>query len=60
MCIAMFSYQSLHDFFSDELVSESHRHWDTNLGPFVINLPECQKVLDQLRILLSEIFSDLD
>ena len=38
------SYQSLHDFFSDELVSEAHQHWDTDLGPFVINLLECRKV----------------
>ena len=53
------SYQSLHDFFSDELVSEAHRHWDTNLGPFVTNLPECQKVLDRLRKLLSEMLPDL-
>ena len=29
------SYQNLHDFLSDELVSEAHRHWDTNLGLFL-------------------------
>ena len=53
-------YQSPHDFFSDELVSEAHRHWDTNLGPFVTSLPECRNVLEQLRMLLSEMLPDLD
>jgi hypothetical protein len=48
-------YQTLNDFFSDELVSEAHKHWDSNLRPFVNDLPECQNVLDQLRILLNEI-----
>jgi predicted nucleotidyltransferase component of viral defense system len=48
-------YQTLNDFFSDELVSEAHKHWDSNLRPFVNDLPECQIVLDQLRILLNEI-----
>jgi hypothetical protein len=50
-------YKSLLDFFSDELVSEAHKHWDSNLRPFVKELPECQYVLDQLRILLNELFS---
>jgi predicted nucleotidyltransferase component of viral defense system len=50
-------YDSLLDFFSDELVSEAHKHWDSNLRPFVKDLPECQHVLDQLRILLNELFS---
>ncbi len=54
------SYQSLNDFFSDELVFETRRHWDTNLGSFVTDLPECQEVLEQLRILLRELLPELD
>lgn len=49
------SYQSINDFFSDELVSEAHRHWNSSLGPFVTELPECRKVLEQLRALLREL-----
>ena len=54
------SFRSLNDFFSDELVSEAHRHWDTNLGPFVTKLPECQEVLNRLRMLLRELLPGLD
>lgn len=54
------SYQSLHDFFTDELVSEALRYWDTSLGPFVTELPECREVLDRLMVLLRELIPDLD
>ncbi|MCD6183039.1 MAG: nucleotidyl transferase AbiEii/AbiGii toxin family protein [Thermovirga sp.] len=46
------SYQSINDFFSEELISEAYRHWNSSLGPFVAELPECQKVLEELRALL--------
>jgi len=49
-------YVSLNDFFSDELVFEANKHWDSNLRPFVKDLPECQYVLDQLRVLLNALF----
>ncbi len=54
------SYQSINDFFSDELVSEAYRHWDNSLGPFVTELPECRKVLEQLRALLRELLPGVD
>jgi hypothetical protein len=54
------SYQSINDFFSDELVSEAYRHWDSSLGPFVTELPECRKVLEQLRTLLRELLPGVD
>ena len=54
------SYQSINDFFSDELVSEAYRHWDSSLGPFVTELPECRKVLEQLRALLRELLPGVD
>jgi hypothetical protein len=54
------SYQSINDFFSDELVSEAYRHWDSSLGPFVTELPECRKVLEQLRALLRDLLPGID
>lgn len=54
------SYRSIDDFFSDELVSEAYRHWDGSLGPFVTELPECRKVLEQLRMLLRELLPGVD
>ncbi|RLG28945.1 hypothetical protein DRN98_08935 [Methanosarcinales archaeon] len=54
------SYQSINDFFSDELVSEAYRHWDSTLRPFVTELPECRKVLEQLRALLRELLPGED
>lgn len=52
------SFRGLNDFFSDRLVSEAHRHWDTNLAPFVTELPECREVLDRLRMLLRNLLPD--
>lgn len=54
------SYQSLDDFFSDELVSEANRHWESNLRPMVAELPECKEVLDHLRALLVALLPGLD
>jgi predicted nucleotidyltransferase component of viral defense system len=54
------SYQSINDFFSEELVSEAYRHWDSSLGPFVTELPECRKVLEQLRALLRGLLPGVD
>jgi len=53
-------YQGANDFFSAELISEAHLHWDTTLGPFVAELPECQEVLHRLRILLKKLLPALD
>ena len=47
------SFQSLDDFFSEELVSEAHKHWEANLAPFLVELPECSVVLEDLKGLLS-------
>ncbi|MBN2568653.1 MAG: nucleotidyl transferase AbiEii/AbiGii toxin family protein [Deltaproteobacteria bacterium] len=51
-------YHDPDDFFSDELVSETIRHWDAALEHFVPDLPEGQKVLSQLQVLLKNLFSD--
>ncbi|MBN1856199.1 MAG: nucleotidyl transferase AbiEii/AbiGii toxin family protein [Dehalococcoidia bacterium] len=47
------SWESLDDFFTQELVAEAIRTWDSNLGTFVADLPECSIVLRQLRVSLS-------
>ncbi len=53
------SYTSLDDFFTDELVSEAHKHWDLNLGQFVQDLPPCDQVLEELRELIPKFFQTL-
>ena len=51
------SWHGLDDFFTEELVSEATRTWDTSLGPFVADLPESGVVLKQLRASLSSLLS---
>jgi len=36
-------------------VSEAHKHWETNLAPFLVELPECSVVLEELRELLNDL-----
>lgn len=50
------SFSELDDFFSEELVTYACDHWDASLSPFVADLPECQHVLDRLRLLLRPLF----
>ena len=51
------SWHDVDDFFTEELVSEATRTWDTSLGPFVADLPESGVVLKQLRASLSSLLS---
>ena len=53
-------FQTLDAFFSDELVSEAHRHWKANLAPFLPELPECSEVLKELKVLLCELIFDIN
>jgi hypothetical protein len=50
------SFQQMEDFFSDELILEARTNWDRNLGPFVLNLPQCDEVLSSLRQILPKFF----
>ena len=52
-------YASLDDFFTIELQSEAHRHWESTLSPFVPDLPGCADVLAELKSLLPAFFPDL-
>jgi predicted nucleotidyltransferase component of viral defense system len=51
------SFAGVDDFFTKELLAESHRHWDTNLRPFVADLPTSDTVLTELRPLVDELFA---
>jgi predicted nucleotidyltransferase component of viral defense system len=50
------SFLELDDFFSEELVAHACDRWDASLSPFVADLPDCQDVLDRLRLLLRPLF----
>ncbi len=53
------TYRDLDDFFTDELVSETIREWDATLEHFVPDLPDVQEVLNQLKVLLKNLFPNL-
>jgi len=50
---------STRDFFTIELQTEAHRHWEGTLRPFVPELPDCADVLAELKSLLPVFFPDL-
>lgn len=52
-------FSCLNDFFSEELVMQARNYWNTNLGTFVKDLPPCDELLDDLKILLPKYFPDL-
>jgi predicted nucleotidyltransferase component of viral defense system len=53
------SFASIDHFFTEELVSEAHRHWDTSLRPFVSELPASDVVLGELKSRIDEFFPSL-
>lgn len=53
------SFHSVDDFFTNELVSETSRHWNSNLGPFLVELPEFNIVMERLKELLPELLPGL-
>lgn len=53
------SFEQLADFFSDELILEARTNWDRNLGPFVLNLPPCDEVLNALKEILPRYFPEI-
>jgi len=48
-------FQSTEDFFSKELVSEASRNWENSLGAFVIDLPEFDQVMQELKPLIHQV-----
>jgi hypothetical protein len=53
------AYAGLDDFFTPLLVGEAQRAWASNLGAFVRNLPSCEQVLDELRLLMVEVIPEV-
>lgn len=59
-CVARgVTYRCLDDFFTDELVTEARRNWESNLSVFVRDLPPCVQVLATLRTQLDALFPNL-
>lgn len=46
-------FRTLDDFFSEDLLAEVRTHWNSSLGVFVPDLPFCDHVLNDLRVLLT-------
>ncbi len=49
------SYQNIDDFFTAELVKEANQHWQATLGILVRELPGCGSVLDETKLLISNL-----
>ena len=53
------SYQTIEDFFTEELVKEANQHWQSSLGTFVRGvpggLPDCSLLLDETKLLIQKI-----
>lgn len=52
------SFSNINDFFTVELVEEAHKHWQPTLGVLVRGLPECGQLLDETKLLISQIWLD--
>jgi uncharacterized protein len=48
------SYQQIDDFFTPELLQEAHQHWQATLGILVRDLPECERVLGETKLLITK------
>jgi predicted nucleotidyltransferase component of viral defense system len=57
MALRSVDYSALDDFFTEQLVSEARRHWQSNLGTFVASLPDVELVLAELRPLLATLLA---
>ncbi|MHB9124575.1 MAG: nucleotidyl transferase AbiEii/AbiGii toxin family protein [Armatimonadota bacterium] len=50
-------YSCVQDFFTRELMNEATIHWNSNLRPFVSELPPCDIVIDDLRGLVRNLLA---
>lgn len=50
------SHQSIDDFFTDILVSETSKHWQNSLRFLIHDLPECNHVIQETKTLVAELF----
>ncbi len=51
-------YKLIEDFFTNELVKEARQHWQSTLGVFVKDLPECDFILEESKLFISKILFD--
>lgn len=49
------SYKNIDDFFTSELVKEANQHWQATLGVLVHELPKCELVLDETKLLIKKL-----
>lgn len=49
------TYKNIEDFFTTELVKEANQHWETTLGALVKGLSACGPVLDETKLLISNL-----
>ena len=49
------SYKTVECFFTPELTQEAQRYWDSTLSNLVVGLPNCQLLLNETKLLISEI-----
>jgi uncharacterized protein len=49
------AYQHIDDFFTPELLREAHQHWQATLGILMRDLPACDLVLQETKLLMAEI-----
>lgn len=48
-------YKNIEDFFTSELLKEAHEHWQATLGVLINNLPSCDLVLQETKLLVEKI-----
>lgn len=53
------SFNSVDDFFTEELVAEAHRSWQSNLGKFTRDLPKCDLVIEELISMLPKYIPEI-
>jgi hypothetical protein len=51
------SYSTIDDFFTPQLLAEARRHWRSNLGPFLSELPDIELVLTALPPLVERLLT---
>ena len=53
------SYKNVDDFFTEKLLSETAQHWQNTLGTMVLDLPPCEVVIEETKVLVAKLFSKI-
>jgi len=54
------NYKNIDDFFTEALMVEAKQHWESNLGNFVFELPNCNQVLQETKVMLLDALPSLE